>query len=207
MSDDVAGPGNPRRPVFLGPQAWEAFEGGLDPADRVEAAHVTARVLVGRARSTDDEQTHARLVTLADDHGLDAVASLWSQCAPESLPGALWRLYALRAWVHADPEGASREFDAGRRLAPVLEVVAGVAEPPGPAEVEHLVDSVLGGVAAGDLAVALERAAAFCRVVAAGRAATAADDDLAAGSRAARLVDTAAQLERAATAARAGSLD
>ena len=47
----------------------------------------------------------------------------------------------------------------------------GVAEPPGPAEMQQLTDAILTGVFDGDLAIALERAAAFCRVVASGRAA------------------------------------
>jgi hypothetical protein len=59
-------------------------------------------------------------------------------------------------------------FDEGRRRAPVHEAVAGVAEPPGPQEVRELADAVLAGAFSGDLAVALERAGAFCRVVATG---------------------------------------
>jgi hypothetical protein len=46
--------------------------------------------------------------------------------------------------------------------------VAGVAEPPGPAEVQDMSDAILGGAFTGDLADALERAAAFCHVVATG---------------------------------------
>ncbi len=48
--------------------------------------------------------------------------------------------------------------------------MAGIEEPPGPEEVQRLADQILAGVFYGDLAVALERAAAFCSVVAAGRA-------------------------------------
>ena len=76
-----------------------------------------------------------RLLSLTDEHGIDLLAQLWSDAPAESLAGALWRLYALRAWVHRDPTSASREFDDGRRSAPVHEVVAGVADPPGPDEV------------------------------------------------------------------------
>ena len=47
--------------------------------------------------------------------------------------------------------------------------VAGVAEPR-PPEMKTLADAILRGVFEGDLAVALERAAAFCRVVSSGRA-------------------------------------
>jgi hypothetical protein len=53
-----------------------------------------------------------------------------------------------------------------------------VAEPLGPREVALLGDAVLTSAFAGDFAVALERAAAFCRVISAGRLdeADAADD-------------------------------
>ena len=52
---------------------------------------------------------------------------------------------------------------------PVAEVISGVVVPPGPAEVQALVDQVLSGVVVGDFADTLFRAAAFARVAAAGR--------------------------------------
>ncbi|WP_447644985.1 hypothetical protein [Nocardioides zeae] len=76
----------------------------------------------------------------------------------------------LRAWVHADPHEAARQFEAGRRLAPVARVVAGVAEPPGPDELRRMIDDVLRGIVEREFADVLLRAAAFARVVAAGRA-------------------------------------
>jgi hypothetical protein len=77
-------------------------------------------------------------------------------------------VYALRAGIRRDPVGLSRAFESGRHRAPVHEAVAGVAEPPGAQEVQDLADAVLAGAFTGDLAVALERAAAFCHVVATG---------------------------------------
>jgi hypothetical protein len=193
----------PRRPAFLGPAALDAFSAGGDPAQREEIAQTTARLLVDGARSAEDEAVVTRLVTLADSHGLEVLAELWADAPPETLAGALWRLYTLRQWVHLDPGAASREFDQGRRSAPVSEVVAGVAEPPGPDEVRELADAVLRGVAQGDVATTFERAAAFARVVAAGRAqATSGGDDEAPRLSAVRLVRTAEQLEAAATAHR-----
>ena len=50
-------------------------------------------------------------------------------------------------------------------------MVAGVADPPGPDELRGMVDQVLRGIAVGDFADVLLRAAAFARVVATGRAA------------------------------------
>jgi hypothetical protein len=49
-------------------------------------------------------------------------------------------------------------------------VVAGVADPPGPDELRSMIDQVLAGIAGGDFADVLLRAAAFARVVATGRA-------------------------------------
>lgn len=203
----------PHRPARLGPVALATFGGGSDPAERTEAAHATAAVIVERARTDRDPEVTARLVALVEDHGLDAVAELWSDSSPDTLPGALWRLYVLRTWVRRDPVAVARGYETGRRHAPVHDVVAGVADPPGPDEVRILADAVLTGVFNGDLAVALERAAAFCRVVAVGRAIGADDvephDPAAARAmtrRAGSLVRTAEQLELAAGRWREGRL-
>lgn len=152
----------------------EAY-GGLTagPAETIEASHHAAAVLVGMGRAADDPEMTARLVALVDELGLDTLAELWSARPARTLPGALWRLYALREWVRQDPSGASREYAAGMPFADVNHVVAGVAEPPGPQEVRDLADQILTGVYDGDLAIALDRAAAFCTIVAAGRAALA----------------------------------
>jgi hypothetical protein len=197
------------RPALPGAQHFEALTGGSDPATRSEAADRCATLLVRGARDTGDEAVVARVVSLAETEGLDTLADLWSGSPADSLAGCLWRLYLLRTWVYADPAAAAREFDAGRRLAPVQEVVAGVVDPPGPDEVRHLVDLVLRGVARGDFADTLWRAAAFARVVAAGRAAVGAshartpyDSDLSA----AKLLTMAEQLEHAARLESAGSL-
>src|SRR5699024_1971086 len=134
-----------------------------------EAAHQTAAVIVGTGRAAHDPEVTARLVTLVEELGLDTLAELWADRPGRSLPGALWRLYALREWVRRDPQEASRDYAAGIRFADVPHVVAGVAEPPGPDELRDLTDAILAGVFEGDLAVALDRAAAFCQVVSAGR--------------------------------------
>jgi len=168
----------PRRPVLVGPAAADQLVGGADPAELVQAAHATAEALVRHGRSGGDEVA-ARLVALTDEHGLDEIALLWADRPADSLPGALWRLYALRAGIRGQSDLIARAFDAGRHRAPVHEAVAGVADPPGPAEVRALADDVLTGAFVGDLDVALERAAAFCRVVSTGWALLA--DDVAAG--------------------------
>ena len=165
----------PRRPALLGKVALETFGGAPDPAALAEAAHATASLLVESGRATSDEVARARLVALVDEVGLDTIADLWAQRPPRSLPGALWRLYVLREWVQRDAVAAAHDFSTGRAAAPVPHVIAGVAEPPTPEGLRALLDAVLHGVFAGDLAVALERAGAFCRVVVAGRV-TRADD-------------------------------
>jgi len=200
-----------RRPALLGPAALDTFDGGADPAAVAEAAHASAAAIVDAGRRANDPAVTARLVTLVDDHGIDTIADLWSGRPARSLPGALWRLYVVREWVRRDPVGASRDYSAGFPVAQVPHVVAGVAQPPGPDEVRALADAVLTGVYAGELDVALERAAAFCRVVAAGRALRADDEPdpasaTTATTRAAALQQTAQDLESAARAWRAHDL-
>jgi hypothetical protein len=102
----------------------------------------------------------------------------------------------------------------GVSAAPVHVAVAGVADTLGPTELRQVVDAVLSGVYAGDLAVALERGAAFCRVLAAGAAFDAdyvEDRDAEAALRLTRgagsLVRTAEELEQAAALWRADRLE
>ena len=190
-------------------------QGGVvpDPAQVTEIAHETAAVLVGTGRAADDPALTSRLVALVDELGLSTLAELWADRPARSLPGALWRLYALREWVQRSPEEASADYAAGMPFTDVNHAVAGVAEPPGPDEVRHLTDAVLRGVFEGDFAVALQRAAAFCRVVAAGRAERAHVTDVqdrdAAGAqtrRAASMLATSEDLEACARLWRADDL-
>ena len=199
----------PRRPAFFGPTAMDSFLGDDDPARRVEAAHLTAAALVRHGRSGLDPELTRRLLTLADD-GLDEIAELWARRPADTLPGAIWRIYVLRAGIRQDPLGMSRAFDTGRLRAPVHEALAAVAEPPGPAEVQDLADAVLAGAFTGDLAMALERAGAFCHVVATGLLERSDDDPLAAHRltrQASGLARTGTELEQAAGLWRAGRLE
>ena len=200
MSDDH----RPRRPAMMSPAAMEAFGGTVDPMQEIEAAHQTAAVLVHAGRSAHDPTVTARLVDLVEELGLSTVADLWAHRPARTLPGALWRLYVLREWVRRAPDEASLDYRAGVRFADVDHAVAGAADPPGPTEVTDLADAILAGVFEGDLAVALERAAAFCRVVAAGRADRSEGEE--AATRAAHLMDTADDLTAAASLWRLGEL-
>lgn len=181
------------RPSHPGATFFEAFRGGADPAAVREAGDLAATLLVRGARESDDPGIADRVLHLAETEGLETLAQVWSGAPADTLAGCLWRLYVLRAWVHADPALVAREYDAGRVRAQVARVVAGVADPPGPVELMAMVDEVLRGVARGDFAVTLLRAAAFARVVATGRAVlgTAGHEETA------RMLTLAEQLEHA----------
>lgn len=193
MSDE---PRPPRRPTLFTPAGLEAHAGTHDPLKEIEAAHETAAVLVHAGRSSQDPILTARLVALVEELGLATVADLWAHRPARSLPGALWRLYVLREWVRRSPEEASADYSAGVRFTDVDHAVAGAADPVGPQEVLEVADAILAGVFQGDLAVALDRAAAFCRVVAAGRGDR--TEGEVAAERAAQLLLTAHDLAAAA---------
>lgn len=159
------------RPMTPGGGFFDEIVGGADPAQVREAGDLAATVLVRGARTSDDPQVAERIVHLAETEGLETLAEVWSGAPADTLAGSLWRLFLLRSWVHAAPEEVAAEYDAGQRRVDVARVVAGVADPPGPDELRRMVDDVLRGIARGDFAVTLFRAAAFARIVAAGRAA------------------------------------
>lgn len=199
---------------MLGPRQADELPGDVDPAVRSQIAHTTAGALVHRAREIDDPEVVERLVRLVEAEGLDVVAGMWADSPPDTLPGALWRLYVIREWVRRDPQTLAERYRMGVAAAPVHVAVAGVADTLGPSELRRVVDAVLSGVYAGDLAVALERGAAFCRVLATGAAFDAdfvEDRDADAALRMTRgagsLVRTAEELEQAAALWRAGRLE
>lgn len=168
------------RPTRFPPGMFEGFLGAEDPAHVSRVAHDTAAAILSRVRADPDPEVVARLVTYTDEHGIDAIAELWSHASAKSLPGALWRVYLLRTLIRQDPLGLSLAFQRGAEVSHTIDqVVAGAPIPAGPSEVRALADQILTGVFTGDFAVALERAAAFARVVAAGSASLADDADAA----------------------------
>ncbi|HQR28126.1 MAG TPA: hypothetical protein PLP61_13890 [Nocardioides sp.] len=181
------------RPSTPGDAFFAELSGGVDPALLTESAERAATVLVRGARDAESAEIADRLVLLAETEGLETLAELWAGAPPDSLAGCLWRLYLLRTWVYAEPARVAAEFEAGRLRAQVARVVAGVADPPGPEEVKVMIDQVLRGIAQGDFADVLLRAAAFARVVATGRAVLPAES----GADAARMLVLAEQLESA----------
>ncbi len=172
MPEDAADrPSRPHhRPAPFRASWFEDMEGGTDPALVSEAADRAAQLLVRGASGSGDAGVAERLLHLADTEGIETIAEVWAGSPADSRAGCLWRLFVLRSWVHREPVRAAREYDAGRSRVPVAEVVAGVADPPGPDELRAMVDEVLRGIAHGDFADVLLRAAAFARVVATGRA-------------------------------------
>lgn len=204
----------PHKPVPFSPADFESYAGGTDPARVSEAAHLAARALVHSGRASNDPEITKRLVKLADKQGLEAIAEMWAASPARSLPGALWRLYALRAATLQDPEGISVFFRAGQEKAQVANAVAGVAEPPGAEEITVMANAILSGAFDGEFDVALERSAAFCRVVALGQATLAeeragahAEHSAALAKKARQLVRTAEDLEGAAKSWRQDELD
>lgn len=191
-----------RKPSLPGSALFDLQAGGDDPAEVTAAAHRVANLLVRGAHDPGDAELSERVLHLVDDQGLAIVAELWAHAPADSLAGVLWRLYLLRTWVHRQPDRAAREFAAGKIHAPVHEFLAGVVDPPGPDEVVELVDTVVRGIVTADFDVVIERAAAFAHITGVGRAQLDDGDHLSA----ARLVDMAAGLRRAAELERRGAL-
>ncbi|MEV4902038.1 hypothetical protein AB0K08_11910 [Citricoccus sp. NPDC055426] len=212
-SSTAAGTVRHHRPRPFAPEQFAAFEGGSDPAATAEGAALLARALIDGGHAGADDTAVRRLVGLVDDAGIDTVAGLWADAPAVSLSGALWRLYALSTATARNGRQWASWYRAGHE-AHVARAVAGAAEPPGARELRELTDHILTGAFTGDFGVALERAAAYCRVVCLGQAHH--SEALEAGNpaqaaamlrQAKRLLGTAEELEEAAAAWRQDTLD
>ena len=208
MSSEELGRRPFHRPTLRPAETLEDVAGGVDPLEAIEAAHRTAELVVGRGRDRrGDAGLTARLIRLVEELGLATVAEMWADRPARTLPGALWRLYLLHEWVLRQPVDVGRQFASGAAHAEVYRAIVGVAEPPDPEALRRLTEEILSGVFTGDLALALERASAFCQVMAVGLADPAADDVPADQvRRAARLRDTADDLKACARLWRKGDL-
>jgi hypothetical protein len=203
------------KPTQYSGDKFDEYEGGEDPAQILRVAHDTAHALVRRARENDDPAVLERLIAYTDEHGIDAIAELWARSSPRSLPGALWRIYLVRLLIRQDPAGTSLLFQRGSEVLETIDtVVAGAPMPTGPEEITELADEILRGVFIGDFSIALDRAAAFCRVCAAGATSIADDADFVSDERAAeltaradRFATTADEFATGARLQRAGQLD
>lgn len=203
------------KPTQFSGAKFESFVGGEDPAQISRVAHETAGALLRRVRQSSDQGVVDRLVAFTDEHGIDAVAELWARASPRSLPGALWRIYLMRALVRQDAEGIAYLYQRGTEFVPTIDpVVAGATVPTGPVEITELADQILRGLFQGDFGVALDRAAAFCRLTALGCTSVADDSDSTSPDRASELTTRALRLSQTATEFvacarlwRSGSLD
>ncbi len=194
---DGQGPNEPkRRPVLraaLSPPAE-----GIDPAARLAAAETTAAEVLRRGHADDAGQAEVEtLVRLADEVGLDELAEVWGWAEPGSLPAALWACYALRAWCRTRPEEVEALVRAGAPHAEVAASIVGLPVVPGREDLRALGDELVRGVVSRDVPTGLHRAAAFARVLAAGRGASG-PEDTDQGRLGHRLLSTADALEYAA---------
>jgi hypothetical protein len=203
------------KPTQFSTDRFEDFEGGEDPAQISRVAHETASALLSRVREDPDAEIVDRLVAFTDEHGVDAIAELWSRASARSLPGALWRIYLMRILIRQDAEGISLLYQRGSEILVTIDpVVAGASSPTGPDEITLLADQILRGLFIGDFAVALDRAAAFCRVSSTGAASLADDAESVSPDRATdftrralRLSQTASEFAACARLWRADALD
>ncbi|MGN6607291.1 MAG: hypothetical protein ACTHMS_09825 [Jatrophihabitans sp.] len=171
--------------------------GGVSPSSRAEMAAATAEVVLQAGRSPGDGDT---FVALADTVGIDTLAALWRDADPVSLPGVLWALYLLRQWCRSAPDEVVRLWRAGEHYGQADAAVAGMGHHADVDAVHRVADAILTGAYRGDFAVALERAAAFFRVIALGRQQTGVGVELAGGNqRAADALRAAAARWRAGT--------
>ncbi|KQR37120.1 MULTISPECIES: hypothetical protein [Microbacterium] len=183
------------RPVRRPTSAFDNIVGSHDPAEETRIAHATASALLARVRADESGVSADRLVAFTDEHGIDEIAELWSKAPSRTLPGALWRLYILQLAIHGDPHTAALLYERGRvELSSVDAVIAGAPVPANPDELVALIDTILRGAFRGDFAVALDRAAAFCRVQASGATHTADDYEPTEPARASELTTRALRL-------------
>lgn len=191
----MSNPNHFHKPVRRPAELFDRLFVGHDPAEVSRVAHSTAQALLARVRSEPSDVVLDRLVSFTDLHGIDDLAELWSQSPARTLPGALWRLYLLQLMIHDDPHTGALVYERGRTYVDSADpVIAGAPVPAGPEELVALVDEILRGLFDGDFAVALDRAAAFCRVQATGAAHLADDYEETEPDRAAAFTVRAARL-------------
>ncbi|TAM69336.1 MAG: DNA-directed RNA polymerase subunit beta [Microbacteriaceae bacterium] len=191
---------NFHKPTLFSGGKFDSWHGADDPAETMRVAHETAHALLTRVRAKPDADVVDRLVAFTDENGIDAIAELWARSSARSLPGALWRIYLLRLLIRQDPTTTSFLYQRGVEIATTIDpVVAGAPIPTGPAEITELTDRILRGLFEGDFAIALERAAAFCRVIATGCTSIADDLDATEPDRAGELTQRALRFSETAT--------
>lgn len=188
-----------QRPLLQPTDSFDWIIGSDEPGAAHRIAQETSWALLDRVRGagagesqTADPEVVDRVVRLAASTGIDDIAELWASAGAHSLAGQLWRIYLLHRIAVNDPEGTAELFRIGSAgSSTVHPVIAGVAEPVSPESIARLCDTILRGVFAGDLAIALERASSYCRVMSLGAASLADDRDAADDEHAAQLTTRA----------------
>lgn len=170
--------GQHHRPVLQPTSSFDWIIGSDDAGASQRLAQETSWALLNRVRRVADAEVVERVVSLASGEGIDDIAELWANSSAHSLAGQLWRIYLLRRITQADPDGTAELFRQGKAASPTIDpVVAGVADTVEPESIATLCDTILRGIFTGDLAVALERAASYCRIMSLGAAAIADERD------------------------------
>lgn len=193
----------PRRPAMLDPRDLEEIVGEEDLAQWSEVAHTTARVFVHLPGAEDDmdDATRAQVAEIVQGEEVEEIAELWARSPSSTLPGALWRLYLLRRWLHGEPQTVDQMLTAHARPAASDDShddAAGAAH--ARMAITKELDEIFDGNYDGDLVGTLRRAAALIR--------QAIGDAPAEGATmGARLAIQARELEEAATLAASGRLD
>lgn len=167
-----------QRPVLQPSASFDWVIGSDDSGAAHRIASETSWALLDRVRSVGDPAVVDRVIEAATGDGIHDIAELWSRESTHTLAGVLWRLYLLRRIVEADAVGSAELFANGSaRIGTIDPIIAGAREPVSPASIAALCDEILRGAFAGDLGNALDRAAAYARIMADGAAALADDRD------------------------------
>lgn len=167
-----------QKPILQPSASFDWIVGSDDPGAAHRLAAETSWALLDRVQRVADPQIVDRVIEVASGDGIHDIAELWSRESTHTLAGVLWRLYLLRRIVEADAPGSADLFTRGsERIGTIDPIVAGADEPVSPASIAKLCDEILRGVFTGDLGDALDRAAAYARVMANGAAALADDRD------------------------------
>lgn len=192
------------RPITCPTAYFEAVAEGRAPDQIKELADRTANWLVRGARADGGVDVAERIVKLSDNEGMETLAGMWSMSSPDTLAGSLWRLYVIREWIHADPGRAVRAYESGKSTAQVAQAIAGVTDPPTPAEMCEVIDDVLRGIVHSDFADVLWRASAVLHICGAGRVLS--ESGTSSVRESARMITLAEELEYAGHLELAGRL-
>jgi len=171
------------KPVKMSPSRLESASSqlsalGINPAQRSEVAHETASAFLARGKTLASKDMRRALVDFTDKHGLDTLADLWSQSHPITLPGALWRLYLVRAVIRQNPADFAGLFVRGaENLRSIETFLNSSAEILSGEDLLGTWDSILSGIFSGDISSALDRAGAVARAISAGAISISWDDE------------------------------